>query len=149
MKKNIIIAIIIIALLICTGFFIYKVNNKNKTTKSTNSTTTSTTKTNEIRHVSMDDIVKIMNENKNYVIVDVRTPDEYKEGHIPNAINIPNETIINETIYNKLKDKNQLILIYCRSGSRSRQAAYKMQKLGYTNLVDFGGIINWKGKIEK
>ena len=96
----------------------------------------------------MDDIVKIMNENKNYVIVDVRTPDEYKEGHIPNAINIPNETI-NETVYNKLKDKNQLILIYCRSGSRSRQAAYKMQKLGYTNLVDFGGIINWKGKIEK
>ena len=56
---------------------------------------------------------------------------------------------INETVYNKLKDKNQLILIYCRSGSRSRQAAYKMQKLGYTNLVDFGGIINWKGKIEK
>ncbi|MBF0988315.1 MAG: rhodanese-like domain-containing protein [Clostridiales bacterium] len=96
----------------------------------------------------MDDIVKIMDENKDYVIVDVRTPDEYKEGHIPNAINIPNETI-NETVYNKLKDKNQLILIYCRSGSRSRQAAYKMQKLGYTNLVDFGGIINWKGKIEK
>ena len=147
MKKNIIIAIILIAVLICIGFLIYKTNNKNKTTKS-NSTTTSTAKTNEIRHVSMDDIVKIMNENKNYVIVDVRTPDEYKEGHIPNAINIPNETI-NETVYNKLKDKNQLILIYCRSGSRSRQAAYKMQKLGYTNLVDFGGIINWKGKIEK
>ena len=107
MKKNIIIAIIIIAVLICTGFFIHKTNNKNKTTKSTNSTNTSATKTNEIRHVSMDDIVKIMEENKNYVIVDVRTPDEYKEGHIPNAINIPNETI-NETVYNKLKDKNQL-----------------------------------------
>lgn len=148
MKKNIIIAIIIIAVLICTGFFIYKANNKNKTTKSNSTATTSTAKTNEIRHVSMDDIVKIMDENKDYVIVDVRTPDEYKEGHIPNAINIPNETI-NETVYNKLKDKNQLILIYCRSGSRSRQAAYKMQKLGYTNLVDFGGIINWKGKIEK
>ena len=147
MKKNIIIAIVIIAVLICIGFLIYKTNNKNKTTKS-NSTTTSTAKTNEIRHVSMDDIVKIMDENKDYVIVDVRTPDEYKEGHIPNAINIPNETI-NEAVYNKLKDKNQLILIYCRSGSRSRQAAYKMQKLGYTNLVDFGGIINWKGKIEK
>lgn len=148
MKKNIIIAIILIVVLICIGFFIYKSSKTNKTTKSTNSTSISTTKINEIRHVSMDDIVKIMNENKNYVIVDVRTPDEYKEGHIPNAINIPNETI-NETVYNKLKDKNQLILIYCRSGSRSRQAAYKMQKLGYTNLVDFGGIINWKGKIEK
>ena len=148
MKKNIIIAIILIAVLICIGFFIYKTNNKNKITKSINSTNTSMTKTNEIRHVSMDDIVKIMDENKDYVIVDVRTPDEYKEGHIPNAINIPNETI-NETVYNKLKDKDQLILIYCRSGSRSRQAAYKMQKLGYTKLVDFGGIINWKGKIEK
>ena len=76
MKKNIIIAIIIIAVLICIGFFIYKSNNKNKTTKSTNSINTSTAKTNEIRHVSMDDIVKIMDENKDYVIVDVRTPDE-------------------------------------------------------------------------
>lgn len=148
MKKNIIIAIIIIAVLICIGFFIYKSSKTNKTTNSNSTATTSVAKTNEIRHVSMDDIVKIMEENKDYVIVDVRTPDEYKEGHIPNAINIPNETI-NETVYNKLKDKNQLILIYCRSGSRSRQAAYKMQKLGYTNLVDFGGIINWKGKIEK
>lgn len=148
MKKNIIIAIIIIAVLICIGCFIYKSSKTNKTTTSNNSTTTSAAKTNEIRHVSMDDIVKIMDENKDYVIVDVRTPDEYKEGHIPNAINIPNETI-NETVYDKLQDKNQLILIYCRSGSRSRQAAYKMQKLGYTNLVDFGGIINWKGKIEK
>lgn len=148
MKKNIIIVIIIIAVLICIGCFIYKTSKTNKTTTSNSTATTNAAKTNEIRHVSMDDIVKIMNENKDYVIVDVRTPDEYKEGHIPNAINIPNETI-NETVYNKLKDKNQLILIYCRSGSRSRQAAYKMQKLGYTNLVDFGGIINWKGKIEK
>ena len=148
MKKNIIIAIVIIAVLICIGFFIYKTNKTNKTTTSNSAANTSASKTNEIRHVSMDDIVKIMEENKDYVIVDVRTPDEYKEGHIPNAINIPNETI-NETVYNKLKDKDQLILIYCRSGSRSRQAAYKMQKLGYTNLVDFGGIINWKGKIEK
>ena len=133
MKKNIIIAIILIAVLICIGCFIYKTNKTNKTTTSNSTATTNAAKTNEIRHVSMDDIVKIMNENKDYVIVDVRTPDEYKEGHIPNAINIP----------------NQLILIYCRSGSRSRQAAYKMQKLGYTNIVEFGGIINWKGKIEK
>ncbi len=148
MKKNIIIAIILIAVLICIGCFIYKTNKTNKTTTSNSTANTNGAKTNEIRHVSMNDIVKIMEENKDYVIVDVRTPDEYAEGHIPNAINIQNETI-NETVYNKLKDKNQLILIYCRSGSRSRQAAYKMQKLGYTNIVEFGGIINWKGKIEK
>jgi putative phage shock protein E len=148
MKKNIIIAIILIAVVICIGCFIYKASKTNKTTTSNSTATTNVAKTNEIRHVSMNDIVKIMEENKDYVIVDVRTPDEYAEGHIPNAINIQNETI-NETVYNKLKDKNQLILIYCRSGSRSRQAAYKMQKLGYTNIVEFGGIINWKGKIEK
>lgn len=148
MKKNIIIAIILIAVLICIGCFIYKTNKTNKTTTSNSTANTNGAKTNEIRHVSMNDIVKIMEENKDYVIVDVRTPDEYAEGHIPNAINIQNETI-NETVYNKLKDKNQLILIYCRSGSRSRQAAYKMQKLGYTNIVEFGGIINWKGKIAK
>ena len=63
MKKNIIIAIVIIAVLICIGFFIYKTNNKNKTTKSNSTATTSVAKTNEIRHVSMDDIVKIMEEN--------------------------------------------------------------------------------------
>ena len=148
MKKNIIIAIILIAVVICIGCFIYKASKTNKTTTSNSTATTNVAKTNEIRPVSMNDIVKIMAENKDYVIVDVRTPDEYAEGHIPNAINIQNETI-NETVYNKLKDKNQLILIYCRSGSRSRQAAYKMQKLGYTNIVEFGGIINWKGKIEK
>ncbi len=101
-----------------------------------------------IKHVSMDEIVQIMNENKNYIILDVRTIAEYNEGHIPNAICIPNETIGNNTI-NELSDKEQLILIYCRSGNRSKQAAEKFKKLGYTNLIEFGGIIDWKGEIVK
>lgn len=101
-----------------------------------------------IKHVSMDDIVQIMNENKNYIILDVRTIAEYNEGHIPNAICIPNETIENNAI-NELPDKEQLILIYCRSGNRSKQAAEKLKKLGYTNLIEFGGIIDWKGEIVK
>ena len=101
-----------------------------------------------IKHVSMDEIVQIMNENKNYIILDVRTIAEYNEGHIPNAICIPNETIGNNTI-NELSDKEQLILIYCRSGNRSKQAAEKLKKLGYTNLIEFGGIIDWKGEIVK
>lgn len=101
-----------------------------------------------IKHVSMDDIVQIMNENKNYIILDVRTVAEYNEGHIPNAICIPNETIGNDTI-NELSNKEQLILIYCRSGNRSKQAAEKLKKLGYTNLTEFGGIIDWKGEIVK
>lgn len=102
----------------------------------------------KVKHVSMQEITKIMSENSNYIILDVRTIEEYKEGHIPNAICIPNETIGEDT-KNLLKDKNQLILIYCRSGNRSKQAAEKLQKLGYTNLIEFGGIIDWEGQIEK
>ena len=96
----------------------------------------------------MDEIVKIMDENKDYIILDVRTIEEYKEGHIPNAICIPNETI-GEGIIKELPDKEQLILIYCRSGNRSKQAAEKLKKLGYTNLVEFGGIMDWNGKLEQ
>ena len=102
----------------------------------------------EIKNVSMDEIVNIMSENQNYMILDVRTVEEYNNGHIPNAICIPNETI-SEDVINKLPNKEQLILIYCRSGNRSKQAANKLQELGYTNLIEFGGIIDWKGEIEK
>ena len=102
----------------------------------------------KVKHVSMQEITKIMSENSNYIILDVRTIEEYTEGHIPNAICIQNETI-GQDIQNLLKDKNQLILIYCRSGNRSKQAAEKLQKFGYTNLIEFGGIIDWKGEIEK
>lgn len=101
-----------------------------------------------IKHVSMDDIVKIMNENDNYIILDVRTFEEYNEGHIPNAICIPNETI-RDNLISELPDKEQLTLIYCRSGNRSKQATEKLKKLGYTNLIEFGGIIDWKGEIVK
>jgi len=101
-----------------------------------------------IKYVSMNDIVQIMSENKDYIILDVRTFEEYNEGHIPNAICIPNETI-DEDIVDKLPNKEQLILIYCRSGNRSKQAAEKLKRLGYTNLIEFGGIRDWKGEIIK
>lgn len=101
-----------------------------------------------IKHISMNDIVQIMEENENYIILDVRTQAEYNQGHIPNAICIPNETI-DENVVNKLPDKNQMILVYCRSGNRSKQAAEKLKKLGYTNLIEFGGIRDWKGEIER
>ena len=105
-------------------------------------------KESKVKLVSMDEAFKIMNEESNYIILDVRTIDEYNEGHIPNAICVPNETIKND-IVNKLPNKEQLILIYCRSGNRSSQAASKLAKLGYTNLIDIGGIIDWKGNIIK
>lgn len=101
-----------------------------------------------IKHVSMEEIKTIMKENTDYIILDVRTIEEYKEGHIPNAICIPNETI-DESIIEQLPNKEQLILIYCRSGNRSKQAAQKLYNMGYTNLVEFGGIIDWNGEIEE
>ncbi len=101
-----------------------------------------------IRYVSMDEIKEIMDENTDYIILDARTIEEYNEGHIPNAICIPNETI-DESVTTKLPRKDQLILIYCRSGNRSKQAAEKLANLGYTNLVEFGGIMDWDGEIEK
>ena len=101
-----------------------------------------------IRYVSMDEIKEIMNENTDYIILDARTIEEYNEGHIPNAICIPNETI-DESVITKLPRKAQLILIYCGSGNRSKQAATKLANLGYTNLIEFGGIIDWDGKIDR
>ena len=100
------------------------------------------------RSVSMDEAKALMNTEKDYIILDVRRPDEYAEGHIPGAINVPNEQIGTSEIP-KLPDKSQLILVYCRSGRRSKEASEKLVKLGYTNIVEFGGILDWKGEIEK
>jgi len=100
------------------------------------------------RQISMDEAVKMMKNEKNYIILDVRRPDEYAEGHIPGAINVPNEEIGTAEI-SQLPDKSQLILVYCRSGRRSKEAAGKLVKLGYTNIVEFGGIQDYEGEIEK
>jgi rhodanese-related sulfurtransferase len=94
----------------------------------------------------MKEAVDIMEQESNYIILDVRRPDEFSEGHIPNAINVPNENIGNTEI-SELPNKEQLILVYCRSGRRSKEASQKLVKLGYTNIVEFGGIIDWKGEI--
>jgi len=99
------------------------------------------------RQITMDEAVAMMKEEKNYIILDVRTVAEFDERHIPGAINVPNETIGTDTIP-ELPDKGQLILVYCRSGNRSKQASEKLVKLGYTNIVEFGGIIDWPGKTE-
>jgi rhodanese-related sulfurtransferase len=99
-----------------------------------------------IIYSNMTDIKTIMEENDDYIIVDVRTFEEYCEGHIPGAINIPNEDIV-DTEPELLADKEQMILIYCRSGNRSKQAAEKLANMGYTNLIEFGGIIDWEGEI--
>ena len=86
-----------------------------------------------------------LEEETGYTILDVRTAQEYSEKHIPGAINIANESIGTEDIP-ELPDKDQLILVYCRSGNRSKQASEKLVKLGYTNIVEIGGINRWPGE---
>ena len=103
---------------------------------------------NSYKSISMSEAEDMMKNEKDYIILDVRTAEEYKEGHIPNAINVANETIGEDEIA-ELPDKEQLIMVYCRSGRRSKQAASKLVKLGYSNIVEIGGIIDWKGDIEK
>lgn len=103
---------------------------------------------NSYRQISMDEAVEMMKKESGYIILDVRRPDEYAEGHIPGAINVPNEEIGTAEIY-ELPDKAQLILVYCRSGRRSKEASDKLVKLGYTNIVEFGGILDWNGEIER
>ena len=97
------------------------------------------------RQVNAEEADSMMEEESGYIILDVRTAQEYSEKHIPGAINIPNETIGTEDIP-ELPDKEQLILVYCRSGNRSKQAAEKLVKQGYTNIVEFGGINDWTGE---
>ena len=97
------------------------------------------------RQIRMEEAITMMEEESGYLILDVRTPEEFADKHIPGAINIPNETISTEEIP-ELPDKDQLILVYCRSGNRSKQASEKLVALGYTNIVEFGGINDWPGE---
>ena len=101
----------------------------------------------EYKKITSDEAKKMM-ESEKTIVVDVRTTEEYNEGHIPNAVSIPLETIENEA-EEKLKNKDDLILVYCRSGRRSREAALKLIEKGYTNVIDFGGIQDWNGEVVK
>ena len=107
---------------------------------------TSNSQANTYRQISVDEAMTMMAQETGYIILDVRRPDEFAAGHILNAINVPNETIGTAEI-SELPDKNQLIMVYCRSGRRSKEASAKLVKLGYTNIVEFGGILDWKGEI--
>ena len=99
--------------------------------------------------ISMAEGLEIAKNNPDAIIVDVRHDDEYKAGHIPGAVLLTMETITAETAAKVLPDKSQMILIYCRSGRRSKMAAQNLLDLGYTNLIEIGGILDYKGKVEK
>ena len=90
----------------------------------------------------------LMNRESGYIIIDAREQDEYDEGHIPGAVLIPYGEIADRA-ENELPDKDQLILVYCRSGRRSKIAAEELVKLGFTNVKEFGGIIDWEYEIVK
>ena len=115
-----------------------------QTSTSDSSTDSPSAESGSYRQITMAEAVAMMAEKENYIILDVRRADEYAEGHIPGAINVANEDIGTAEIP-ELPDKSQLILVYCRSGRRSKQASEKLVKLGYTNIVEFGGILDWKG----
>ena len=98
------------------------------------------------RQISQEEAKSMMIRDDGHIIVDVRRQDEYDSGHIPGAILIPNESIGTEQP-EQLPDKDQIILVYCRSGRRSKEAAQKLANMGYTNVYEFGGIIDWTGEI--
>lgn len=95
------------------------------------------------QHISPEEAKALMDNEMGYIILDVRTEEEYNSGHIAGAILIPDYEIA-EKAESMLPDKDQLILVYCRSGRRSKNAAAVLVSLGYTNIKEFGGIINWQ-----
>ena len=98
-------------------------------------------------NITAEEARQIMDSREGYVILDVRAQEEYDQGHIPGAILIP-DTEIQARAEEMLPDKDQLILVYCRSGRRSKLAAEALVELGYTNIKEFGGIIDWPYEIE-
>ena len=98
--------------------------------------------------ITPEEAKKIMDSGEEHIVLDTREQDEYDEGHIPGAILIPYTEIENKA-EEMLTDKDKLILVYCRSGRRSKIAAESLSKLGYTNVKEFGGIIDWTYEIEK
>ena len=98
--------------------------------------------------ITPEEAKKIMDSGEEHIILDTREQDEFDEGHIPGAILIPYTEIENNAI-EMIPDKDKLILVYCRSGRRSKIAAESLAKLGYTNVKEFGGIIDWQYEVEK
>lgn len=97
--------------------------------------------------ITQEEAKEIMDTDETCIILDVRTHDEYDTGHIKNAICLPNEVITDEQPYD-LPDLNQTILVYCRRGNRSKEAAQKLTDIGYTNIKEFGGIETWEYETE-
>jgi rhodanese-related sulfurtransferase len=97
--------------------------------------------------ISAEQAKELMDKSENYIILDVRTKEEFDEIHIPNAMLIP-DTEIADRVEDELTDKDQLIFVYCRSGNRSKKASAILTEMGYTNIKEFGGIKDWPYETE-
>ncbi len=128
----------------CSG----NANTEETKNATTNTTANSTNNSLGYEQISGEQAKKLMDTETNYIIIDARTEEEFKEGHIEGAILIP-EYEIAERAEKELPDKDQLILVYCRSGRRSKIAAQALADLGYTNVKEFGGIIDWQYEVVK
>ena len=98
--------------------------------------------------ITMEEAKDIFQNSGDYIILDVRRADEFSEGHIPGAVNYANEDILQDKP-EVLPDLEQTIYVYCRSGRRSKEAADKLVQMGYTNIIEIGGILDWNGELEK
>ena len=102
---------------------------------------------NSYKHLSLNEALELMKTKKNYLIVDVRTKEEYEKRHIPNAVLVPFADIKDGKL-DALPDKNQILLIYCWTGRRAEDSAELLVKRGYTNVYEFGGLVDWTGEVE-
>lgn len=160
-KVNRVLVVLIIAILVVGTIIIYKNYSgdgvpSDKTEETTENTTDNSKETTEnleedtmagFTSISMDEAKEIFATKGDYIILDVRRSDEFASGHIPGAINVANEDISKEKI-ETLPDMDQTIYVYCRTGRRSKQAATKLSSIGYTNIIECGGIVDWPGDLE-
>ena len=149
MKKYFIMIIVAVMLVLAGCSCSKEADNTANTSSSTNvnednKNMTANNKT--YKQISQEEAKEMMKKDDGHIIVDVRRQDEYDNGHIVGAILIPNESI-GTSQPEQLKDLNQIILVYCRTGNRSKQAAQKLADMGYTNVYEFGGINTWDGDI--
>ena len=106
-------------------------------------------KTDTFKHYSMAEGISLMENDTDFILLDVRRPDEFQAGHIPGAVLLTNETMTEESVAAVLPNKSQKIYVYCRSGHRSKIASRKLTGWGYTNVIEIGGIRQYTGVIEK
>lgn len=116
------------------------------TLAASSSTPSSVSAPGSYKTISADEAIQMMKDESGYLIVDVREPDEFASGHIPDAINVPLGTIEGTEVA-EMPDKDQLIMLYCRSGRRSALAGAALADMGYTNVIDFGGVLSWPNEL--